>query len=172
MATRAKLWTSSTALLHPWILLLPHPSLLPSWPPSAPPSPPLASAWPVVPASHRQAVFDAIHLLAHPWNISLQPETHLQSAKDERKSICVFPEKELRGLSPNFHIYVSESDFYIHRNGPFLQEKADQSWKYINRSQTHQCGNWDWGRQFLFWQYLFFFYLIFFLLIKESIGGL
>jgi hypothetical protein len=25
----------------------------------------------------------------------------------------IFPEKELRGYSPNFHIHVSESDFYI-----------------------------------------------------------
>ncbi len=23
---------------------------------------------------------------------------------------------------------------------------VDRSWKYINRSQTHECGNWDWGR--------------------------
>ncbi len=23
---------------------------------------------------------------------------------------------------------------------------VDQSWEYINRSQTHECGNWDWGR--------------------------
>jgi hypothetical protein len=22
---------------------------------------------------------------------------------------------------------------------------VDQSWKYIIRSQTHECGNWDWG---------------------------
>ncbi len=22
----------------------------------------------------------------------------------------------------------------------------DRSWEYINRSQTHECGNWDWGR--------------------------
>ncbi len=21
-----------------------------------------------------------------------------------------------------------------------------RSWEYINRSQTHECGNWDWGR--------------------------
>jgi hypothetical protein len=36
----------------------------------------------------------------------------------------VFPEKELRGLSPNFHIHVSVSDLYIPRNGPptFLQQ--------------------------------------------------
>jgi hypothetical protein len=23
---------------------------------------------------------------------------------------------------------------------------VDQSWEYINRSQKHECGNWDWGR--------------------------
>ncbi len=21
----------------------------------------------------------------------------------------------------------------------------DQTWEYVNRSQTHECGNWDWG---------------------------
>ncbi len=25
-------------------------------------------------------------------------------------------------------------------------ESADGSWEYKNRSQTHECGNWDWGR--------------------------
>ncbi len=33
-------------------------------------------------------------------------------------SIYVFPEKELRGLSPNFHIHVSVSDLYIPTIGP------------------------------------------------------
>ncbi len=23
---------------------------------------------------------------------------------------------------------------------------VDRFWEYINRSQTHECGNWDWGR--------------------------
>ncbi len=23
---------------------------------------------------------------------------------------------------------------------------VDRSWDYINHSQTHECGNWDWGR--------------------------
>jgi hypothetical protein len=41
--------------------------------------------------------------------------------------ILVFPEKELRGLSPNFHIHVSVSDLYILRIGPhiFLQAAAE-----------------------------------------------
>jgi len=39
-------------------------------------------------------------------------------------SIFIFPEKELRGLSPNFHIHVSVSDLYIPKIGPsiFLQQ--------------------------------------------------
>jgi hypothetical protein len=38
-------------------------------------------------------------------------------------SIYVFPEKELRGLSPNFHIHVSVSDLFFPMIGPpiFLQ---------------------------------------------------
>jgi hypothetical protein len=28
----------------------------------------------------------------------------------------------------------------------FWRKYVDRSWKYINRSQTHECWNWDWGR--------------------------
>jgi hypothetical protein len=53
----------------------------------------------------------------------------------------IFPEKELRGHSPNFYIYVSVGDLYIHTIGlPILLQE------YIDRSQTNECGNWDWGR--------------------------
>jgi hypothetical protein len=24
---------------------------------------------------------------------------------------------------------------------------VDEFWEYINRSQTHECGYWDWGRE-------------------------
>ncbi len=42
-------------------------------------------------------------------------------------SIYVFPEKELRGLSPNFHIHVSLSDLYIPTISPiFLQQIPDR----------------------------------------------
>jgi hypothetical protein len=43
------------------------------------------------------------------------------------------PRKELRGHSPNFHIHVSVSDLY--------RKCMDRSREYINRSQTHECGN-------------------------------
>jgi hypothetical protein len=38
-------------------------------------------------------------------------------------SIYVFPEKELRGLSPNFHIHVSVSDLDILRSTYFPAEE-------------------------------------------------
>jgi len=34
-------------------------------------------------------------------------------------------------------------------------EKADPSWEYIIRSQTHECGNWDWDPAIPFWEYMF-----------------
>jgi hypothetical protein len=62
----------------------------------------------------------------------------------------IFPEKEYRGLGPNFHIHASVSGLYISTIGlPILLEeicRVDRSWDYINRSQTHECWNWGWGR--------------------------
>jgi hypothetical protein len=55
---------------------------------------------------------------------------------------------ELRGLSPNFHIHVSVSDLYSPRIGPhiFLQQNRQiERRNLINRSQTHECGDWDCG---------------------------
>jgi len=64
--------------------------------------------------------------------------------------IYVFQEKELRGISCNFHFYVSMSDLYIPTFGPptFLQQnrQTDQGNMYVNRSQKHQCRNWDCSR--------------------------
>jgi hypothetical protein len=37
---------------------------------------------------------------------------------------------------------------------PFCCRKVDRFWKYINRSQTHECGNWDWGHAILFCYYI------------------
>ncbi len=65
--------------------------------------------------------------------------------------IYVFPEKKLHGLSHNFHIHVSVSDYIFPRSVHIFScsrigRPLAQSWEYMNRSQTHECGNWDWGR--------------------------
>jgi hypothetical protein len=49
----------------------------------------------------------------------------------------------------NFHIHVFLSD--IQYMFPWLiclfccRKNVYWSWEYVNRSQTHACGNWDWG---------------------------
>ncbi len=49
---------------------------------------------------------------------------HSKQAHCNENPIYVFSEKELRCLSPNFHIYVSVSDLYIPGFSPhiFLQQ--------------------------------------------------
>jgi hypothetical protein len=50
------------------------------------------------------------------------------------------------------HSCVSFSDFYTvqySQDGSAYSaagKYVDRSWEYINRSQTHECGNWDRGR--------------------------
>ncbi len=47
------------------------------------------------------------------------------------------------------HSYICERFIYFQdRSVYFAAAKyVDRSsWEYINRSQTHECGNWDWGR--------------------------
>ncbi len=79
-----------------------------------------------------------------------------------KKHIYVFPEKEVRGpqsqfphscvCKPFIYKYVDRSWEYIPRIGPhiFLQQNRQtdrgNTVQYINRSQTHECGNWNWGR--------------------------
>ncbi len=49
--------------------------------------------------------------------------TKLQRLNTENSKQIV-PEKELRGLSPNFHIHVSVTDLYIYRIGlPILLQE-------------------------------------------------
>jgi hypothetical protein len=80
-----------------------------------------------------------------------QPDGHYTLQRQNAENLKqIFPEKEFRGFSPNFHILVSVSELYILTMGlPFLLEEilyVDRSWEYINRSHTHECGNWGWGR--------------------------
>jgi hypothetical protein len=62
-----------------------------------------------------------------------EPKTKIGSTQ------YIFPEKELGGHSPNFHIpHVSVSDSYMWT--------ADPGNIYKLLTQTHECGNWDWSR--------------------------
>jgi hypothetical protein len=54
----------------------------------------------------------------------------------------IFPEKELRGHSPSFHIHVSVSDLYIPTIGlPILMQEymyVDRSREYRSQTQASQ----------------------------------
>ncbi len=65
-------------------------------------------------------------------------------------SIYVFPEKELRGLSPNFHIHVPVSDLYVPGIGPpiFLQQNRQTDRGKIQIAHRNMRGC---GAQFLLW---------------------
>ena len=67
---------------------------------------------------------------------------HIHNAVNSKQ---ISPEHELRGLSFNFHIHVSVSDLYIPTIGLPILLQENMWTKYINRSQTHECGNWAWG---------------------------
>ncbi len=60
----------------------------------------------------------------------------------------IFPEKELRGLSPKFPhscFYERFVNFQDRSAYSVAGKYVDRFREYINRSQTHECGNWDWG---------------------------
>ncbi len=56
----------------------------------------------------------------------------------------------MRPLSTTFHIHGSVSDLCIYSQDQCSYSATGPSWEYINRSQTDECGNWDWGRAFTF----------------------
>ncbi len=54
---------------------------------------------------------------------------------------------------------------------------VDWSWEYINRSKTHECGNWGWGRAIPEKEYIngiavavSYIYLVIMLLLAKAIG--
>jgi hypothetical protein len=61
--------------------------------------------------------------------VRMEENLELWPALSNENPIYVYPEKELRALSSNFHIHVFVSDLYVSRIGPHTvfpaAEKAD-----------------------------------------------
>ncbi len=78
-------------------------------------------------------------LVLHPnSNPPGQPTLQRQNAENLKQ---IFPEKEFRGLHPNFHIHVSESELYIPMMGlPFLTV-APMRGIYLHLKQRYRARN-------------------------------
>ncbi len=61
------------------------------------------------------------------WFVTEASPHQTRYVHGNENSIYVFPEKELRGLSPNFHIHVSVSDLHIPRIGPHIVLQLQQN---------------------------------------------
>ncbi len=90
------------------------------------------------------SLLDRCERQASPQNRKQDPlfPSHTLQGRNIENLKQIFPEKEYRCLSPNFHIHVSDPTIGL----PILLQEntyVDRSWEYINRSQTHECGNWD-----------------------------
>ncbi len=73
------------------------------------------------------------------WEVSgSNPGLAPHTAKTYQKFETKFPEKELRGHSPNSYIHDFVSDLYI----PLIGLLKENRWEYIDRSQTHECRHW------------------------------
>jgi hypothetical protein len=83
-----------------------------------------------------------------PYLWSRRKNTH--TAKTQyRNSYQLFPEKEVRGHSPNSKLRCLWAIYTVYSQDRSAYSAAgryvDRSWEYINRSQTHEGGNGDWG---------------------------
>ncbi len=82
----------------------------------------------------------------NPEPLLIDPDTALQR-HNTKTSKQIFPEKKLRARPQSQfpHSQVCERFIYSHDWSALSAagKYAGQSWEYINRSQTHECGNYD-----------------------------
>ncbi len=117
----------------------------------------IGTNWHILCQDPRRRDFDKISAFVFYWS-ALQMKGRWKSYICKcLVSIYVFPEIKLllpkqnyKVLSPSSytHLYCICEKFiyFLDRSAYSAAGKyVDQSWEYINRSQTHECGNWDWG---------------------------
>jgi hypothetical protein len=85
-------------------------------------------------------IFPPAETAAPSWEYIIHSQTHecgmgLRPRYSFSRNICFQFSK----------FFLCVSDLYILTiDLPILPQ--DRSWEYINRLQSHECGNWDWGR--------------------------
>ncbi len=75
----------------------------------------------------------------------LVPTLQRQNAENLKQ---IFPEKEYRASVPISTFMCLWANYIFPRLVCLFcwRKYLDWSWEYINRSKTHECGNWGWGR--------------------------
>jgi hypothetical protein len=75
---------------------------------------------------------------------------YLLHCKDKMPKIWnKYSQKRIIGVSVPISTFMCLWAHYIYPRWVCLfcwRKYVDRSWEYINRSQTHECGNWGWGR--------------------------
>ncbi len=91
-------------------------------------------------------------VVSHLWTVGRRLPLHLEGCEDtalQQKSYLCLPRTGIEWTQTQFpHSCVYERFIYSQNRSTYFP--ADGSWEYINRSQTHECGNWDWGRSIPF----------------------
>ncbi len=66
-----------------------------------------------------------------------------------QKWIVISKTELLCSVSQFLHSYICDRFIYIQDRSAYsaARKYVDRSWEYINPSQTHEGGNWDWGRE-------------------------
>ncbi len=89
--------------------------------------------------------------IANRWKAELSAHLHTLQRTNTENSKQIFPENEVRGHSPNFHIHVSVTDLYIPTidlpillkeiSGPILEFLTDINVEIGTETVQSQKGN-------------------------------
>ncbi len=83
------------------------------------------------------------------WFCSLVFSYSYTAKNQYQKFETNIPRKGIAWSQSQFlHSCVYKRFIYSHDRSAYIccRKYVDRSWEYINLSQTHECGNWDWGR--------------------------
>ncbi len=82
------------------------------------------------------------------WESNIKVCSRFFCSRNKTAWHSYFQNRKYNVLSPNFQIHKSVSYLYIPRIGlPFFCSQLGRLIReYINRSQKHECRNWEWGR--------------------------
>ncbi len=85
------------------------------------------------------------------WESNINVWFPLMYSQKWNCAASLLPKQNHNILSPQpipIHSYICERFIYFQDRSVYFPAAnyVDWSWEYINRSHTHECGNWDWGR--------------------------